>query len=295
MRMGVRPRLLSAAVLVALVAVSFSTLAALRRATVLRAGWPPEADMFYLPSPGALRLFTLGHSELGADLVMARGNVYFGSQLSTKGGQRWLARYIDTAVALDPKFQRVYMAGPAMLIYNGQNIDVESVSAAVDLLEKGVEEFPFDWELYFQLGFNLLFELPKLTGEDDPRAARWRQRGLEAFQKAAEFENIPPWLPNLVARMLTKRGSDEMAIKQLEQAYAVATTEEGRNHIRFRLGQLKGVHQAELMEEGRIRFREMVESRYPYAPDAFSVASGPRESRAIDLRSLGGTAPTTPP
>jgi hypothetical protein len=262
----------------------------LQGASRLRATWPPEADNFYLPSSRTLRLLSLGHHELAADLVAARGNVYFGTQILGKGEQRWLAQYIDMATDLDPYFHRLYLSGAAMIVYNGKTISLEMVQAATTLLERGVATFPLDWEIKFQLGFNYFFELPKLVSADDPRVPHWRQRGVEALQQAALFEGIPDWLPNLVARMLTKTGSQEMAIRSLEQAYTVAATEEVRAQIRFKLVQLRGQQFYRQLEEEHQRFEALVKSRYPYAPDAFSVIA-PRHARAIDL----GLEDTPPP
>lgn len=276
---------LSVVVLTALLAVA--TMATLRRATALRATWPAEADTFYLPTSRTLKVMSLGHHELFADLIAAKTNVYFGTQILGKGAQRWLASYINTAVDLDPRFQRLYLSGAAMLIYNGQEVTKETVLAANELLERGLRAFPLEWELYFQLGFNYLYELPKLAAKEDKRVPHWRQRGIEALQKAALFEDVPYWLPGLVARVLTKSGSDEMAIRHLEQAYAVAATEEARAQIRFKLQSLRGKQFSQQLEEERRRFQEMIDSRYPYAPDAFSVIAGPRRDRSVELPAAG--------
>jgi hypothetical protein len=254
----------------------------LRQASALRATWPPEADNYYLPSSNTIRLASLGHQELAADMVAARGNVYFGTQMMGKGEQRWLSHYINTAIDLDPRFHRLYLSGAAMVLYDGKTITAESAGAATQLLERGVTAFPLDWEIKFQLGFNCLFELPKLVGADDPRIPQWRQRGVEEMRQAALFEGIPDWLPNLVARMLTKSGGEEMAIRHLEQAYAVAASEEARTQIRFKLMQLKGAQFSRQLEEEHQKFENLVKSRYPYAPDAFSVIA-PRRGRDIDL------------
>ncbi len=270
----------------ALVGAGSIASASLQWARNLRAGWPPEADTYYLPSSRSLRLMSLGHTELAADLIAARSNVYFGTQLSNHGARRWLFRYIETAVDLDPKFHRLFVSGAAMIVYSGKKMTLDAFEHANALLERGIESFPYDWEIYFQLGFNLMFEMPQLADKDDPRAAKWRQRGVEALQQAALFEGVPYWLPNLVARMLTKRGSEEMAIKHLEQAYAVTSSEEARQQIRHKLVGLRGKQMASELEDARHRYQEMVEKRYPYAPDGFSIVAGARRDRAVDVGSL---------
>jgi hypothetical protein len=271
-----------AGVVLALAALALVTGLFLRQASAFRGTWPAEADNYYLPSSNTIRLASLGHHELAADLVAARGNVYFGTQILGKGAQRWLAHYVNTAVDLDPQFHRLYVSGAAMIIYNGKTITTESAGAATALLERGVAAFPLDWEIKFQLGFNYLFELPKLVHADDPRIPQWRQRGVEEMRQAALFEGIPDWLPNLVARMLTKGGGEEMAIRHLEQAYTVAASEEARAQIRFELVQLKGQAFYRQLEQEHEKFQQMVKERYPYAPDAFSVIA-PRRGRAVDL------------
>ena len=166
--------------LVAAAALIGVTGAALRRALALRATWPAEADALYLPGAATLRALSLGHTELAADLVAARTNVYFGAQLAAHGPHRWLERYLDTALDLDPKLHSLYKRGAIMLVYTGREFSVPAFEAANRILERGVREFPGDWELWFQLGFNLLFEMPRLAGEDDarvPELAPARRRG----------------------------------------------------------------------------------------------------------------------
>jgi len=280
-----RPSLVAIGV-AATLALAGLTHAALSRCLALRATWPPEADTLYLPAAGTLRLATLGHSALAADLVAARANVYFGTQLATKGQQRWLERYLTTAIDLDPRFHSLYRRGAAMLVYTGQQFSVEALEAADRILERGAREFPGDWEIWFQLGFNQFFELPPLAGENDPRVADWRAHGVEALRRATLLEGVPPWLPNLVAQMLTKRGGDALAIKHLEETYAVTSNEQTRLEILRKLGTLRAQTAAAELERGASELREAIAKAYPYAPEAFSVVAGPRQSPGVDLPKL---------
>ena len=266
------------------------TARALDAALSLRAAWPREADSFLLPRAGVLRLLSLGHPEMASDLVAARANVYFGTQLALRGEQRRLAQALETAVDLDPRFHRLYLRGAAMLVYNGQAFSADALAQANHLLERGEREFPADWELPFQRGFNLLFELPKLTGEDDPRVPDWRQRGVDALRQAATLDGAPPWLANLAARMLTKEGGEELAIRNLEQTYAVTSNEETRAEIARRLSELRQRHAAAELAEGATALARDVAARYPYAPEAFSVVEGPRPQPGVDLSALLGAA-----
>lgn len=278
----------------AVLLVGAGTVRALNAALALRAGWPRDADTLLLPRAGVLRLLSLGHPEMASDLVAARANVYFGTQLATRGDQRRLAQALETAVELDPRFHRLYLRGAAMLVYNGQAFNADALTQANQLLERGEREFPGDWELPFQRGFNLLFELPKLTGEDDPRVPEWRQRGVDALRQAATLDGAPPWLANLATRMLTKEGGEELAIRNLEQTYAVTSNEETRAEIARQLSQLRQRHAAADLAEGAAALAQAVAERYPYAPEAFSVIEGPRQKPGVDLDALLGLAAPPP-
>ena len=275
------PRVVVLAIVVA--TLGLATRASLREALTLRAGWPREADTLVMPPLQVLRLLSFGHTEMAADLVAARANVYFGSQVASRGEQRWLARTLNTAVDLDPRFHRLYLRGAAMLVYNGRDINVESLLGANQLLERGGREFPGDWELPFQRGFNLLFELPKLVGEDDPRALDWRQQGVEALRQATLLDGVPPWLPSLAARMLTKEGGEELAIRHLEQTFEVTSDPATRAEIAGKLAQLHGRRLADELAAGAAALQRQVAESYPYAPEAFSLILGPRARPGVDL------------
>ncbi|HEX3695986.1 MAG TPA: hypothetical protein VH374_11405 [Polyangia bacterium] len=279
-------RPLLAAAVVAALALATLTHAALTRSLALRATWPPEADTLYLPGANSLRLASLGHTALAADLVAARANVYFGTQLATKGEQRWLERYLTTAIDLDPRFHSLYRRGAAMLVYNGKTFSVDATLAANRILARGTREFPDDWEIWFQLGFNQFFDLPSLAGENDPRVPDWRQGGVEALRRATLFDGVPPWLPNLVAQMLTQRGGTALAIKHLEQTYAVTSNEETREEIRRKLRTLRADTAADELARGAAELRDLVSNGYPYAPEAFSVVTGVRRKPGVDLSAL---------
>jgi hypothetical protein len=263
-------------VLIGIMVLAVSAFGFLSRANRLRGMWPPEADTFYLPPSSALRIASLRHTELAADLLHARANVYFGTQLHARVPTKWLAKYLHSAIDMDPQFKRLYLAGAAMLIYNGQRISPDMVLSAITVLERGHKAFPFDWEFPFQIGFHLLFELPQDAGEDDPRVPGWRQKGVEMLRQAALYEDVPYYIPSLVARMLTKRGANDLAIHHLEQAYAISSNPETRTQIKNKLFLLRGQQFSEELEEHLRTFDRMIAEGFPEAPEAFSIIAGPR-------------------
>ncbi len=246
-----------------------------RKAFAERATWPAEADTRYLPPSEALRVASLGHHELAADLVAARTNIYFGEQMETKGPQLWLKWYLNTVVDLDPHFEPIYLRGASMLTYGMGEVRGDNIVAATQLLRRGLEAFPNSWDLYFQLGFNLYFELPQFL-KGDERIAGWRKEGIEMLRKATLFDDAPPWMANLVAGMLTKDGHQELAIKHLEQIYAVTSDPEARANIEGKMNQLQGEHYAATFAKRAKRLERVVQTRFPYAPEAFSLLVGQR-------------------
>jgi hypothetical protein len=221
-------------------------------------------------------VLSFGHSELAADLIHARANVYFGTQMHARMPTKWLASYLKTALDLDPLFQRLYVSGAAMLVYNGQRITPDMVLEANSILERGRKAFPFDGEIAFHLGFNLLFELPNDADPSDGRIPGWRQAGVEILRQAALLEGAPPYMSNLVARMLTKQGSQDLAIKHLEQAYAAAASDDVREQLRRKLFTLRGRQFSDNLAEMHREFAKLIEKGFPHLPEALSLVIGPR-------------------
>ena len=71
--------------------------------------------------------------------------------------------------------------------------------------------------------------------------------------------------------------------------HLVASNPEARNQISRRLMGLRGKHFSEQLEEHRRTFVSMIATRFPYAPEAFSLAAGPR------VTALGVLTPPRPP
>lgn len=278
------------AITLAIALAALALLAGARRslnaAQVLRSRWPREADTLILPPARLVRFLSLDHREMAADLIAARANVYFGGQIVSHGEQAWLARALNLAVDLDPAFQRLYLRGAAMLVYNGREITVDALLDADRLLARGAREFPGDWELPFQRGFNLLFELPRLAGQDDPRSPEWRQQGVESLRQATLLDGAPPWLPSLAARMLTRQGGEELALRHLERTFEITSDPATRVEIARKLSELHHQRLATELATGAAALQAQLAASYPYAPEAFSLILGPRVASGVDLGAL---------
>jgi len=236
-----------------------------------RAAMPAESDALYLPRASALHTMTLGHHELGADLVFIRAIIYFGGQFHAKREYRWLENYLDTIVALDPEWRTPYRWAGVATMYDGRTITNESVLASNHFLEKGVKQFPDDWELSFMLGCNYIFELKT----DDPaQRSRWRLLGADYIQHAA-LVGGPPWIPLLAATVLNDEGEGPAAIRHLEQVYASTQSASTRQEVRNRLLSLHAKVDFVEAERARAEFEAGWRKTVPYAPADFFAVLGP--------------------
>ena len=269
----------AAGVLLLLVALVFAQDAANRR----RAAFPAAADVLYLPQPSALHALALGHDELAADLVFVRGLVYFGSQLEEKGEYRWLENYLDTITQLDPRWKTPFRWASVATMYNGKPITNKMVMLSNHFLERGVRQFPDDWELPFMLGCNYLFELHT----DDPKQRdEWRKVGGEWVRHAAIVGGAPSWVPLLAATIMRQEGREEAAVRHLEEVYVSTQDERTRNEVRNRLLSLHAKIDLQREERDRAAFEKTWKATLPYVPADLFVAIGPPRPDRMDVAAL---------
>jgi hypothetical protein len=269
----------AAGVLLLLVALVFAQNAANRR----RAAFPPGADVLYLPQPSALHALALGHDELAADLVFVRGLVYFGSQLEEKGEYRWLENYLDTITKLDPRWKTPFRWAGVATMYNGKPITNQMVMLSSHFLERGVRQFPNDWELPFMLGCNYLFEL---HSPDPKQQDEWRKVGGEWIRHAAIVGGAPSWVPLLAATIMRQEGQEEAAVRHLEEVYVSTQDERTREQVRNQLVALHAKIDLAREERERAAFEAEWKQTLRYVPADLFVAIGPRRPPRMDVAAL---------
>jgi hypothetical protein len=276
----------AAGVLLLIVAMVFVENAANRR----RAAFPAGEDILYLPRPSALHVLALGHDEVAADLVFIRGLVYFGSQMEQKGEFRWLDNYLDTITTLDPDWKTPYRWAGVATMYNGRPITNAAVTMSNHFLERGVRQFPDDWELPFMLGCNYLFELKT----DDPaKKAENRRIGGEWIRHAAIVGGGPPWVLLLAATIMREEGRDEAAVRHLEEVYVSTQDERTRTEVRNLLLALHAKIDLAREERERSAFEASWRATLPYVPADLFVAIGPPRPPRMDLEALSPLAKVT--
>ena len=265
-----RQKLLTTAVL-----VSALGLAAIGHtfASQARSKMPPEDDALYLPAAGAIRVLSLGHVELAADLVYLRTVVYFGTAVLTTKKFDSLDPLFDTIIDLDPHWKRPYRWAGVATMYNGVAITPEAVRESSRYLKLGMKEFPDDWELPFMLGSNLLFE----THPTDPaEKKKVTEEGAAYIQRASLVGGAPSYMPLLAATILQRDGQEDAAIHHLEQVYYATSDDATRQEVKNRLVSLKTSVNFERAEKDRAAFEDAWKKTLPYAPSGLYVLLAPR-------------------
>lgn len=243
-------------------------------------------DVYYLPPPTWLRLFSLGHREALADLIWMRALVYFGEELVHRGNVANLYRYADAMIALDPYFKKVYPWVASAALYRTGDVTVNDARKAIAYLEAGVRLFPDDGRLAWDLGANYLYELPPLL--DDPKdRAEARLRGVEHLRVAVLRGEGPPWLALSASSELRKLGRAEQEIRYLEELYPQVTDATIRAEIEHRLARLRDQSHAEAMRRAHEEFESARLRDFPYLDPTLYLLVGPRppfDGRALLLR-----------
>lgn len=244
-----------------------------------RATFPPEQDVAYLPSATALRIGSVGHKELLADLLFMRAVLYFSTQLTGARNYEWLGPNIDMINELDPHFRAPYLFGSRATMYNGLPITNEMVMLSNHFCEKALVQFPNDWEFAFTVGCNYLFEL-KTT--DPKQKAEWQRKGGEMIRRASLVGGGPAWLAGLAAKIMSDEGQADAALRYLEEAYLSVQDDKEREDIRLLLIAKRAANVGRLAA-ARDAFNSAWAKNLSYAPSDLFVLVGEPPSPRLDL------------
>lgn len=157
----------------------------------------PAQGVSYLPTAEALRVTAMGYDNLAADLLWLRTVSYYGAWRKGDHGLDFFRALTHRVVDLDPLFIEGYRFGAFVLAD-----DLNSMESAYELVEKGMERMPDEWELPFLLGL-----LEYTVRLDDEAAATW-------FQRTAAMDTAPEMAQRFAA-FVTSRAGD------LQKAYTL--------------------------------------------------------------------------
>jgi hypothetical protein len=185
-----------ALLLTALLAISTMLVRELDR---VRANEPLQ-EVLYIPSPKIVKRMSLGYSGLLADIYWTRVVQYFGSKHKAKSMQYlMLEPLLETTTTLDPKLLPAYQFGSIFLAQKPPE-GAGSPAAAARLVEKGIQENPQAWQLYYNLGYIYWLELK------DP------EKASDAFKRGSEVPGAKPWMKVMAAALAAHAGETETAM-----------------------------------------------------------------------------------
>lgn len=232
-------------------------------------------DVYYLPSPEWLQRLALGHDAALSDIVWMKALVYVGDEFARGRDVENVYRYADAILELDRDFRRVYSWAATMGLYRPRGSTLDEGLEAARYLERGVERFPDDGELVWELASVYSYELPSLT-RDVTVKDRFRAIGSEHMIAAARMGAGPKWLVLSNATQLEALGRLDQAIRHLEEMYSIVSDEETREQIGLRLESLRAGATAEALRSAEDDLRRSARRDFPWLPIDFYVVVGHR-------------------
>jgi hypothetical protein len=157
---------------------------------------------------------------------------------------RQLARLLEYATDLDPKFVGAYWFAGYAMPRNTTDGVVANVFPAEQILERGVRERPDDWRISFILGYLQAFFL------DEPEQA------AQNLRRAAASPSAPGYLPFLANRLAVEGGELDAAEQMAETMEQEATEEKTRDEWHARLLDLRMERGIRAIEAAVRRFHE---------------------------------------
>jgi len=154
-----------------------------------------EQELLYLPNGKYLKLASLGHAPLLADLLYLWAIQYY-SNYERADRYRYVEHVFNEVITeLDPHYVDPYWLGALIM-----TVEAGDLEGGLRLLDKGRRNNPDDWAL------------PYLAGWECYHAERF-ERAADYFEIAARIPGAPPALSRLRAGMYTKAGDLRTAIE----------------------------------------------------------------------------------
>jgi len=226
-----------------------------------RAGAGSVRKALYLRSGEQMKRLSDGFSDLLADVYWLRTVQYFGSQ-RVFGDSRFelLQPLVEITTRLDPRLEIAYRYG-ATFLAEPYPAGAGDPQAAIEILERGVENVPHSWRLRQDLALFHYFFLG-----DAPTASR-------ILLEAAERPGMPsPIFRTLAADLLAQRGHRETSRTLWRRLYDEADPGPMKENAALHLRQLDAL--------------EAVDA-YRRAAEAYRAQAGRWPSSLEELRRAG--------
>ncbi|MEW6127621.1 MAG: hypothetical protein AB1757_11345 [Acidobacteriota bacterium] len=203
-------------------------------------------ESLYFTSGKQIKQMSLGLDALTADIYWIRTVQYFGRKVIENGQpqsfgntgtikMQLLAPLLKIITELDPHHIPAYRFGAIFLPERDMN-------AAIELLNKGIEENPNEWRLYQDLGY-----------------IYWQnqeyQKAADAYERGSELPQAPWWMRDLVGYLRIKGGSREAA-RAIFERYVDSDDPKIREQAVARLNQLVSLDELDLINPILARYKQ---------------------------------------
>ena len=246
-----------------------------------------DDQRYYLPPSNWLRVFSLGYTEASADLIWVKTLVYFGEQAinrftaEPKGDETvFTINYIRTAIDLDPRFRNLYRRGGVLTLHQKGKITKKTIDMAIEVMEKGLEVFPNDGGIAFNLGFIYYYESEWRLSKDDKNLDLYKEKGVRLLRRAALMEGAPRYVWLLASTLLKREGLEDLMIDHLKATLANETEPQIREAMEIQLRQALGKAAERDISMSR-RSQAKWRSDMPYIPYDLYLLLGSNDERSI--------------
>ena len=184
-----------------------------------------EEHLLYLPSGKFLKGAALAYDEIFADLMFIKTLGYFGAHNKTDRNYTWLAHMLEVVTTLDPLYQFPYEFGGVIL-----STEADDVDGSIAILKKGMANVPKNHPRYWYFPFYCAFQYMYFLNDYETAA--------NYIEQAITFEQSPPYLPLLAARLRAKAQTPEAAIPFLEEMIKTSDDEFIKKHLIRRIQEI---------------------------------------------------------
>jgi hypothetical protein len=253
-----------------------------RRALALRSATEIERHVL-VPAPQAARVLSLGYNELAADLTWVRTLIYYGGGIIHNTGNPDTEALVRLVNTLDPHFRTPYVWGAYATTMRSGFATQEEYQASVEVLRRGLQVFPDDWELAWILGIRLYTELR--TGSEDEQRQR-KEEGAMYIERAMHAPGSPPDLPILAATLRTRLGQKEQALRDLREMILKVEDATARELLVAKYAALASETASHELADAAAEFNQEWRAQLPYAPATLYILLGRPPSPRLDLEAL---------
>jgi len=236
------------------------------------------SDVYPLPPPEQTVLASLGYRSALADALFANVLVSYGIHIVEHRRFEFVGQYLDTINALDPTFRDPYRYADTFLVLGPEPARLEDLEKARELLRRGMQNRPYDTDLWSSAGQFLAYfapsflPTPELKREFKLEGARVLARACEL---ASDNENVP-YQCMTAAGLLNDAGEREAAIDAARRLLQVTDDPDIERRELAYLGKKLDEREAERAERRKTLFRTVWKSDLPFVSKNKMLIIGPR-------------------